>query len=379
LIGKLPAFQFYPGDWKKDPGVQALNLHERGLWFEMLLLMHDSEERGKLVLNGRAMPHSAIAQALGLDNQIFEKGLTLLLEFGVASIDRETGVIFCRRMVKDEKVRKTHAEAGKRGGNPNLVNQKSTPRVNQTSNQKPTPSSSSSSSTTDIKNRVDRARATEPEPTPEPPKPQAPPAPEPEAILSMVRRIVCAHPKSQLRKLREREVTQAQEAAVLAAMADEISLGETEMGALAMILALTETLAYKVPRSEWRFFKDAVGFYRDHDYRLEPGHWAREGSNGRSNSHNRGAAVGRVDRGLESLRKAAEESGDYAVRDDDGGDDCVLPASGDSRVNAKTVSGGVSSNGSGARHNAAEGSIAGHSPPTGPEVLPPSQRGGRGS
>lgn len=143
-VAKLPALQFYPGDWKKDMGVQALDLHDRGLWFEMLLLMHDSDQRGKLVLNGRPMPHVAIARAVGLDIQIFEERLTLLLELGVASLEAETGIIYCRRMVKDEKNRAAHSEAGKKGGNPALLNQngnqKTTPRVIQ----KPTPSFSSS-------------------------------------------------------------------------------------------------------------------------------------------------------------------------------------------------------------------------------------------
>ena len=43
---KLPALQFYPGDWRKDLGVQSLSFHDRGVWFEMLMLMHDSENRG---------------------------------------------------------------------------------------------------------------------------------------------------------------------------------------------------------------------------------------------------------------------------------------------------------------------------------------------
>ena len=30
---KLPAIQFYPGDWHKDQGVQALDLTQRGAWF----------------------------------------------------------------------------------------------------------------------------------------------------------------------------------------------------------------------------------------------------------------------------------------------------------------------------------------------------------
>jgi hypothetical protein len=40
---KLPALQWYPADWRKDPGVQALSLHDRMVWFEMLMLMHESE------------------------------------------------------------------------------------------------------------------------------------------------------------------------------------------------------------------------------------------------------------------------------------------------------------------------------------------------
>ena len=31
---KLPAIQFYSGDWHKDQGVQALDLAQRGAWFE---------------------------------------------------------------------------------------------------------------------------------------------------------------------------------------------------------------------------------------------------------------------------------------------------------------------------------------------------------
>ena len=50
---KVPSIQFYPADWRKDPGVQALTYEERGIWIEILFLMHESEERGKLTLNGK--------------------------------------------------------------------------------------------------------------------------------------------------------------------------------------------------------------------------------------------------------------------------------------------------------------------------------------
>lgn len=155
---KLPAIQFYPADWRKDPGVQALDYFDRGVWFEILCLMHESSERGKLLLNGEPMPDDALARVLGLDNQTLTKVLTTLLRFGVASRDQGTGALINRRMVKDENLRQKRAECGKKGGNPALLKQKTTkqrretkPKDNQGVNQIPTPSSSSSTSTSEVK------------------------------------------------------------------------------------------------------------------------------------------------------------------------------------------------------------------------------------
>ncbi len=142
MAEKLPALQFYTGDWRKDPGVQALDYFERGVWFEILCIMHESDARGKLMLNGKKMPDEALARLLGLDNQKVNQILTKLLEYGVARAEPETGVIFNKRMVEDEKLRQTRREAGKMGGNPVLLNQKQTT----TDKQIPTPSVSSSSS-----------------------------------------------------------------------------------------------------------------------------------------------------------------------------------------------------------------------------------------
>lgn len=139
---KLPAFQFYPADWRKDPGVQSLSYHDRGIWFEIMCLMHESDRRGVLLLNGLAMPEDALARLLGLDNQTLTTAITTLLTYGVASREPETNALYCRRMVRDEDIRKIRQEAGKLGGNPLLLKQKPTTRVKQNS----TPSSSTSSS-----------------------------------------------------------------------------------------------------------------------------------------------------------------------------------------------------------------------------------------
>jgi hypothetical protein len=99
---------------------------------------------------------------------------------------------------------------------------------------------------------------------------------DPEERPTLVRQIVCAHPKSRLRSLQPREVRHAQEVAVLEAMAAEIhATGQTDIEVLQMMLSCTELLAEKVPRSEWRFFRDVCEFFRSYDYRLEAEHFTK--------------------------------------------------------------------------------------------------------
>lgn len=115
---RMPAFQFYPADWRSDPGIQSLSFHERGVWFEILCLMHESSDRGKLLLNGKAMPIEALGRALGILKQDLELVIEKLLDYGVASQDPKTKVIYSRRMVRDEGITQLRRKAGSRGGNP---------------------------------------------------------------------------------------------------------------------------------------------------------------------------------------------------------------------------------------------------------------------
>lgn len=143
---KLPALQFYPGDWRKDIGVQSLSFHDRGVWFELLMLMHESECRGALVLSGKPMSDDAVARVLGMPSASLKKTVSTLLDTGVAS-RREDGALICRRMVKDEALRQTRKACGSLGGNPNLVGNLDKQKNNQPQNQTSTPSSSTSFST----------------------------------------------------------------------------------------------------------------------------------------------------------------------------------------------------------------------------------------
>lgn len=140
---KRPSLQFYPGDWRKDPGIACLSLEARGLWFEMLLLMFECSQRGYLKHgSGHPITEDQLARMVGAPIQIVKKCIAEMESAGTFSRDA-ANVIFNRRMVRDERIRLIRKEVGRLGGNPNLVGS----LVNQKGNQTPTPSTSSSTST----------------------------------------------------------------------------------------------------------------------------------------------------------------------------------------------------------------------------------------
>ena len=55
-----PSFQFYPGDWRKDANLRRCSPAARGVWMDILCVMHDSEEYGVL-----RWPLKDVAQAAG--------------------------------------------------------------------------------------------------------------------------------------------------------------------------------------------------------------------------------------------------------------------------------------------------------------------------
>lgn len=113
---KLPALQFYVGDWRKDPGVQSLSYHDRGVWFEIICLMHESPRRGYLLMpNGAPMMSTSLARILGLPTPQVIKTLNRIAEAGVSDRDPDSGALINRRMVRDQKTREGRAEGGKEG------------------------------------------------------------------------------------------------------------------------------------------------------------------------------------------------------------------------------------------------------------------------
>lgn len=125
---KRPSFQFYPADWRNNAKLRRCSWGARGVWIELMGLMHDSDEYGVL-----RWPLKQIAQALGcplkLLNELVECGVLYGAEKGecepfvytprsgrrdgapVVLVPAQQGPVwFSPRMARDEYVRTVRGE-----------------------------------------------------------------------------------------------------------------------------------------------------------------------------------------------------------------------------------------------------------------------------
>ena len=117
-MSKLPWFKFFPTDWRADVGLKLCSLAARGLWLEMICIMH--EAGGYLEINGSIVSTSALASLSGSSPQEVTALLGELEEAGVFSRDRK-GRLYSRRMLRDLKKSSVARSNGRKGGNPSLV------------------------------------------------------------------------------------------------------------------------------------------------------------------------------------------------------------------------------------------------------------------
>lgn len=112
---KRPASQYYWGDWHRDLALQSCQLAARGLWHEMNCLMHQGSPYGHLTMpTGRAMTVQQLANLAKIGKRTCMRLLDELEEAGVFSRTQE-GIIYSRRMVRDENARNARAAGGKSG------------------------------------------------------------------------------------------------------------------------------------------------------------------------------------------------------------------------------------------------------------------------
>jgi hypothetical protein len=113
-VSKRPSFQFYPSDWRKESGLRLCSMAARGLWAEMLCLMHDGEPYGHLTYEGEPITPVDLARLVGDSVASVKRWLGELSAKKVYSTT-DDGVIFSRRMVRDEDLRERRASGGAAG------------------------------------------------------------------------------------------------------------------------------------------------------------------------------------------------------------------------------------------------------------------------
>lgn len=133
---RRPSFQFYPGDWSSNPNLKRCTFAERGIWVEVMCLMHDQDEYGVL-----RWPLKEIAGAVGCkvselqslvrkgvmkgDDGTLDEPFVYVPRSGrkdgdpVTLIDTQDGPIwYSSRMVKDEYVRTIRGGEAIKGDTP---------------------------------------------------------------------------------------------------------------------------------------------------------------------------------------------------------------------------------------------------------------------
>ncbi|RYE79983.1 MAG: HNH endonuclease, partial [Hyphomicrobiales bacterium] len=114
-----PWLKFYPSDWRADPALRMCSIGARGLWMEMLCVMHEATPRGSLVVNGRALSTRQIAALAGASVDEVTSYLAELEDAGVFS-RADDGTIFSRRMQRDVEKEAADKANGSKGGHPDI-------------------------------------------------------------------------------------------------------------------------------------------------------------------------------------------------------------------------------------------------------------------
>lgn len=112
--------KFYPSDWRADEALRSCSIGARGLWVEMMALMHVAEPYGSLLVKGRRPDKKQLASLAGISEK---DCVALLMELeGMAVFARDDdGTIYSRRMRRDAEKALVDKANGKRGGNPKIT------------------------------------------------------------------------------------------------------------------------------------------------------------------------------------------------------------------------------------------------------------------
>lgn len=123
-MAKLPAFQLYTGDWKKDPQLSLCSPATRGIWIDLICAMHDADRSGQL-----CSTTEKLARIVRCSTAEIDQALTELSDTGTADVTfRNEKIQICnRRMFKEWKDRKDAAFRVKKHRDKKVCNNNVTP------------------------------------------------------------------------------------------------------------------------------------------------------------------------------------------------------------------------------------------------------------
>lgn len=103
-------FKFWVSNWRSDPKLRMCSVAARGVWIEMICLMHEADPYGLLLIEGERPTNKQLANQLGCQLDELEPALAELEKYGVFS-RRNNGTIYSRKMVKLRAISKKRSEA----------------------------------------------------------------------------------------------------------------------------------------------------------------------------------------------------------------------------------------------------------------------------
>jgi len=136
---EFPFLKFYVRDWQADAELRMCSLESKGFWLECLCIMHHAKRRGYMESpQGHPLTDEQTARLIGTFKGDVKRCKEELLLHGVPSVEEETGIWYCRRMVKDTAKSIKCSKAGRKGGGSPLMSQENQiPEAQNTRDQRP--------------------------------------------------------------------------------------------------------------------------------------------------------------------------------------------------------------------------------------------------
>lgn len=144
MNSNLPYIMIYKGDFLRG-NVSACSIAAQGLWFRLMLLMHDSERTGYLCINGLPILSRIAAVKCAVSVDEYEALLAELMSVSAFSTSND-GIIFSPQLVAEAEARAGNAQRQKKHYDKKKLekpNADLTPNLTATSRDKPSSSSSS--------------------------------------------------------------------------------------------------------------------------------------------------------------------------------------------------------------------------------------------